>query len=96
MVASGWISIHPKKNERSTLINITKNSKKSNRTEFLDEIATSINYAQGNNTNLILIKDYDLNYLDYDEGEPLDTIVTPYNLEVANKSTPTHSKSLID
>ena len=44
----------------------------------------------------VLLDNYNLNYLNTEEKESLDTILTTYNLEVVNNSTPTHSKTLID
>ena len=40
--------------------------------------------------------DYNLNYLNTQAKQSLDTILTLYNLEVVNKTTPSCSKSLID
>ena len=43
-----------------------------------------------------MMGDYNLNYLNTEEKESLDTVFKHYNLEVVNKLTPTHSKALID
>ena len=51
---------------------------------------------QSFNSNLFLLGDYNLNYLSEDDKQSLDTILIPYNLDVTNKLTPTHSKALID
>ena len=41
--------------------------------------------------------DYNLNYLNADEKELLDTILVTYDFnKVTNKTVPTHSKTLID
>ena len=40
--------------------------------------------------------DYNLDYLNTEEKESLDTVLTPHNLDVVNKLTQTHSKTLID
>ena len=45
---------------------------------------------------MILSDNYDLNNLNADDKELHDTILNPYNLDVTNKTFPTHSKSLID
>ena len=84
------------KNDRTTLINLAYNPKRNNKADFLKDLAKSIDHAQSFNSNLILLGDYNLNYLTKDDKQSLDTILIPYNLDVTNKLTPTHSKALID
>ena len=42
-----------------------------------------------------LLGSFNLNYLNTNNKESLDTLLTTYNLDVTNKTIPTHSKSLI-
>ena len=84
------------KNDRTTLLNLAYNPSRNNKTDFLEDLAKSIDHAQSFNSNLILLGDYNRNYLTEDDKQSLDTILIPYNLYVTNKLTPTHSKALID
>ena len=81
---------------RETLLNLAYNSNKNNKTDFLEDLAKSIDHAESFHSNLILLGDYNLNYLNEDDTQYLDKILIPYNLDVTNKLTPTHSKALID
>ena len=93
-----WVEFKTSKNktERSTLLSISYNPNNSNKTEFVDELALSVELAQLNNSNFVMMGDYNLNYLNTEEKKSLDTVFKHYNLEVVNKLTPTHSKALID
>ena len=90
-----WIEIEAglNKNDRTTLLILAYNPNRNNKTDFLEDLAKSIDHAQSFNSNLILLGDYNLKYLNEDEKQSLDTILIPYNLDVTNKLTPTHSKS---
>ena len=81
-----WVEFKTSKNktERSTLLNISYNPNKSNKIEFVDELALSVDFAQSYNSNIVLLGDYNLNYLNTQEKDSFDTILTPYNLEVVN------------
>ena len=93
-----WVDFKISKNktERSTFLNISYTPSKSNKIEFVDNFALSVDFAQTYNSNIVLLGDYNLNYSNTQAKQSLDTILTPYNLEVVNKTTPTHSKTLID
>ena len=93
-----WIEFKAElnKNDRTTLLNPAYTPNRNNKTDFLEDLAKSIDHAQSFNSNLILLGDYNLNYLNEDDKQSLDTILIPYNLDVTNKLTPTHSKALID
>ena len=93
-----WINFKPGliKNDRITLLNLAYNPQRNNKTDFLEDLAKSIDHAQSFNSNLILLGDFNLNYLNGDDKQSLDTILIPYNLGVTKKLTPTHSKALID
>ena len=84
------------KNDRTTLLSLAYNPKRNNKTDFLEDLAKPIDHAQSFNSNLILLGDYNLKYLNEDDKQSVDTILIPYNLDVTNKLTPTHSKALID
>ena len=84
------------KNDRLALLNLAHNPNRNNNLVFLADLAKSIDHAESFNSNLILLGDYNLNYLNEDDKQPLDTILIPYDLDVTNKLTPTHPKALID
>ena len=84
------------KNARTTLLNVSYSPNKNNTVKFLEKLAIFIDYAQSFNSNLILLGDFNLNYLKANENASLDTIFIPYNFDVANKIIPKHSKTLID
>ena len=98
MYDSIWIDFKAglNKNDRTTLLNLAYNPNGNNKTDFLEDLTKSIDHAQSFNSNLILLGDYNFNYLNEDDKQSLDTILKPYNLNVTNKLTPTHSKALID
>ena len=52
------------KNDRTTLLNLAYNPNRNNKTDFLEDLAKSIDHAQSFNSNLILLGDYNLNYLE--------------------------------
>ena len=56
--------------------------------EFIEELAVFIDHANLFNSNLILSGDYN-------QMIENDTKFKPFNLDVANKIIPTHSKTLI-
>ena len=84
------------KKDRITLLNLAYNPNRNNKTDFLKDLAKSIDHAQSFNSKLILLGDYNLNYLNEDDKQFSDTIIIPYNLDVTNELTPTNSKALID
>ena len=95
---SMWIEFKAglNKSDRTTLINLAYNPNRNNKTDFLEDQAKSIDHAQSFNSNIILLGDYNLNYLNEDDKQSSDTILIPFNLDVTNKLTPTHSKAVID
>ena len=68
------------KNDRTTLINLAYNPNRNNKTDFLEDQAKSIDHAQSFNSNVILLGDYNLNYLNEDDKQSSDTILIPFNL----------------
>ena len=83
------------KNDRTTLLNLAYNPNRNNKTDFLEDLAKSIYHAQSFSSNLILLGDYNVNYLNEDDKQSVLTIFVPYNLDVTNKLTPNHPKALI-
>ena len=73
------------KNDRTTLLNLAYNPNRNNKTDFLEDLAKSIDHAQSFNSKLILLGEYNLNYLYEDDKQSLDTILIPYNLDVTSK-----------
>ena len=83
-------------------MNVTYKPNKQNSTEFLDQLAINIDNAITKNERIILLGDYNVNYLDTLERPRLDTVILPYDLHIENQTIPTHlnrgnnTKSLID
>ena len=84
------------------LVNVTYNPNKRNSTEFLDQLGINIDNAITKNENIILMRDYNINYLDTLERYRLETVTLPYDLHMENKTIPNclnrgnNTKSLID
>ena len=68
--------------------------------KFLEELSTSIDYAITENKPITLMGDYNLDYLNKNEKESLDTIMVPYGMNITNNKIPTrisgNCKSLLD
>ena len=64
------------------------------KTELVDELALSVDFAQSYNFNIVLLGDYNLSYLNTEEKESLDRFLIPDNIEIVKKLTQTHSKTL--
>ena len=84
------LKLHAKKIERAILQ--TRFTIQAKKTEIIEEFAQSIYNAQSFNTNLVLLGIYNINYLNIDHKETMDATFTQYNLNVFNKTVPTHSK----
>ena len=82
------------------LINISYNQQKKHYNSFLEELSTSIDNTITEKKPLVLMGDYNINYFDKKERECLETILTPYGLNVMNKDHATRvqnqSRTLID
>ena len=82
-------------------MNVPYNPNKQNSTEFLDQLAINIENAITKNEKIILLGDYNINYLDTLERSRL-TVILLYDLHVENQANPTclnrgnNTKSLID
>ena len=83
-------------------MNVTYNPNKQNSTDFLDQLAIKIDNAITKNEKIILLGDYNINYLDTLERSRLETVILPYDLHIKNQTIPTrlnrgnNTKSLID
>ena len=68
--------------------------------DFLEGLSTSIDYAVVEIKPLTLMGDYNIDYLNRKERNCLNTILTPYDQHVLNRTEPTRTKgaseSLID
>ena len=71
-------------NRQKNLINISCNPNKSNTNMFLEEIALEIYHAFTENKSVIIMGEFNINYLHPLEKAKLDTILTPYDLNVLN------------
>ena len=93
-----WVQVTYKK--MSTLIHICYNPSKSTTSDFLDELALSIDSAIVKTSNIVLMGDYNINYFNKNEKESLNSICIPYDLTICNTSEATRqncqSKTLID
>ena len=96
-----WISFKlPHK--QNLLLNLTYCPSKQQSMQFLDELAINIDNVVSRNETIALVGDYNINYFRDVEKQSLETILTPYNLEVQNKKVPTRisrktfTRSLID
>ena len=74
------------KNEIATTLNITYNPCEVRKTEFIEKRAPSIDYAKSLNTNMKFLDNYNPNYLNIDAKYSTDTIFTPYNCEITDKT----------
>ena len=86
--------------KNNQLINISYNPHKHHYRQFLEEFSTSMDYAITEIKPLVLMGDYNENFLNKNERECLETILIPYGPYVMNKELPTRvvgtSKTLID
>ena len=83
------------KNDRTTLLNLAYNTNRNNKTDFLEDLAKSIDHAQSFNSNLCNRR-LQSQLSQRRRQTVLDTVLISYNLDVTNKLTPTHSKAVID
>ena len=88
------------RNKSTRLINLSYNPQKINTDSFLEQLVIGIDNAVAENKPIILMGDYNINWLNNLEREKLDSITTPYGLSSTNESTPTRisntSRTLID
>ena len=84
----------------SLLVNVTYNPNKQNSTDFLDQLAINIDNAITKNEKIILLGDYNINYLDTLERSRLETVILPYDLHIKSQTFPARlnrsNKSFID
>ena len=96
-----WISLRlPHK--QNLLLNLTYCPSKQQSVQFLDGFAINIDNVFSRKETIVLVGDYNINYFQDVEKQSLETILTPYILEVQNKEVPTRfrrntfTRSLID
>ena len=86
----------------SVFLNDTYNPNEQNSNAFLDQQADNIDNAITKKGKMILLGDYNINYLDKLERCKLETVILPYVLHVKNKTIATslnranNTESLID
>lgn len=98
---SQWVECHlDEKGKQKQLINLSYNPNKSLGEEFLEQLTSSIDKAIKENKTIVLMGDYNLDYLNEKDRGLLDSAIVPYGLTVSNKATPTRisrtSKKLLD
>ena len=74
---------------------VSYNPEKSKTDIFLKELALQIDYRITKKEKILLLGDFNINYLKPNERNKMDTILAPYGLSVVNKK-PTSGKNLID
>ena len=100
-IESAWVSLKTR-TFPSLLVNVTYNPNKQNSAEFLDQLAINIDDAITKNQKIILLADYNINYLDTLERFRLETVILLYDLHIENQTISTrlnrgnNIKSLID
>ena len=91
-----WVELTlPYKKFPSLPVNVAYNPEKSKTDIFLEELALQIDYGITKKQKILLLGDFNINYLHPNERNKIDTILVPYGLSVVNK-TPTRGKNLID
>ena len=85
-------------NNCNFLVHLSYNSSKNTSSEFLEFLAKNIDTSVVQQSNLILMGDYNINYLNHREKQMLDTILIPYGLKPSNvnENTMKTTNSLID
>ena len=83
------IKVNNRKTQNTTLLNVTYSPNKNKTDIFLQQLATNIDNAIVKGHNVILMGDYNINYLNSREKEKLDSILLPYHLEIQNKTEAT-------
>ena len=88
------------KKKQKQLINISYNPNKNLTACFLEELSTSIDHAITKDKPITLLGDYNIDYLNDNERECLDSVMIPYGFEILNTAIPTrlrgNSQSPID
>ena len=89
-----------KKCKKRQLINVSYSPNKNLMNTFLENLATSIDSIVGSFDSIILMGDYNIDYLNKNERNCLDTIIVPYGLNVCSAKDETRihksSKTHID
>ena len=87
-----WVEFTlPYKRFPSMLVNVAYNPEKSKTDIFLEELALQIDYGITKKQKILLLGDFNINYLHPNERNKMDTLFAPYGLSVVNK-TPTRGK----
>ena len=77
--------------KNNQLINSSYNPHKQYYRQFLEELSTSIDYAITENKPLLLMGDFNINFLNKNERECLETIMIPYGLCHEQRTFPPES-----
>ena len=81
------LKINNRKTQNTTiLLNVTHSPNKNKTDIFLEQLATNIDNAIVKGHKIILMGDYNINYLNSKEKEKWDSILLPYHLEIQNKN----------
>ena len=86
-----WINLTlPDKTQ--ALLNVAYCPNKKYTDSFLEQLALNIDTAVTENKKILMVGDYNINYLNHTEKVKLDTILIPYGLKVLNND-PTRTNS---
>ena len=83
------IKVNNRKTQNTIVLNVIHSPNKNKTDIFLEQLATNIDNAIVKGHNIILMGDYNINYLNSREKEKLDSILLPYHLEIQNKTEAT-------
>ena len=60
----------------------------------MDQLAINIDNAITKNEKILLLGDYNINYLDTLERSRLETVILPYDLHIKNQTIPTRLRNV--
>ena len=90
-----WVELTlPYKKFPSLLVNVAYNPEKSKIDIFLEELALQIDYGITKRQKILLLGDFNINYLHPNERNKIDTILVPYGLSMVQNTY--KGKNLID
>ena len=76
-------------------MNVSYNPEKSKTDMFLEELALQIDFGITKKQKFLLLGNFNINYLNPNGRNKMDTILVPYGLSVVNKTT-TRRKNLME
>lgn len=97
-----WVEMdyHTETKTTRCLVNLAYSPNKNLASTFLNEMIANVNKVLTENKPLVLMGDYNIDYLSSVDKSKLDTLLSLFDLHVSNSHTPTrqtaHSATLID